>query len=136
PGWLLHGLKWSAFVIPIAWSIVYPLYGGISGLELKQALVASVPDCARAQSRLGDDLANLGETREAQAHYEKAVELKPNSAEIHNSLGSMLARQQRYEDAAVHYQQALRLKPDYRLASDNLHKVETLLHSGGAPAVQ
>jgi len=125
-GWLVHGLKWSAFVIPIAWSLIYPRYGGISKLELRQALVASVPDCPSAHATLADELAHQGNAPEAQAQYEKAVQLNPNYAVAHNNLGNVLAQQKQYVEAMKHYERALQLRPDYQQASDNLRQLKEL----------
>jgi hypothetical protein len=121
PGWFVHGLKWSAFVLPVGWSIVYPLtHQGLSSAELKQALVASVPDCARAQESLATELAARGDTAEAQLHLQDALRLKPDSADAHLQLGKLLALQNRVEDAAAHFQQALLIKPNDAEAHNSL----------------
>jgi Flp pilus assembly protein TadD len=57
---------------------------------------------------------------QAQAHFIRALELKPTFAEAHNSLGVILARKGRLAEAIDQFSEALRLKPGFRQARVNL----------------
>ena len=61
-----------------------------------------------------------GQIDEAMAHYQKALEIKPDYAEAHNNLGIALAGRGRIDEAIAHYQKALEIKPDYAEAHNNL----------------
>jgi tetratricopeptide (TPR) repeat protein len=60
---------------------------------------------------LGVTLVQKGRLDEAAAHYERALELKPDFAEAHNNLGAALRQKGRVPEAIVQYQQALALDP-------------------------
>jgi Tfp pilus assembly protein PilF len=82
--------------------------------------VRKAPDNARAWCTFGTELAAVGRTAEAIAHYEQALKLKPDYAEAHNNLGMAFISQGRTVAAIVQYEQALRLRPDYPKAHNNL----------------
>ena len=63
--------------------------------------------------------AQAGSTRRS-AHYQKALEIKPDYAEAHINLGIALAGCGRIDEAIAHYQKALEIKPDFAEAHDNL----------------
>ena len=65
-------------------------------------------------------LAGRGQSIEAIAHYQKALEIKPDYAEAHNNLGIALAGRGQVDEAIAHYQKALEIKPDYAYAHNNL----------------
>ena len=73
-----------------------------------------------AHNNLGAALAGRGQVDEAIAHYQKALEIKPDYAEAHNNLGAALAGRGQVDEAIAHYQKALEIKPDYAEAHNNL----------------
>jgi len=76
--------------------------------------------CWMAENNLGMALARTGRWREAMAHYEQALQIKPDYAEVYNNLGNGLVRLGRVQEAIADYEQALRLKPDFVEAHNNL----------------
>jgi Tfp pilus assembly protein PilF len=89
----------------------------VIGLE---ALIKREPK--RVQLR--DDIAvlymELNRPVEAAAHFEAALQLKPDSAAAHFNYGTALAASGRLDDAVVEYQRALQLRPEYAIAHNNL----------------
>jgi Flp pilus assembly protein TadD len=73
-----------------------------------------------AHNNLGAAFAGLGRVREAMAHLQDALELKPDYAEAHSNLGYALAGLGRTDEAMAHYQKALELNPNYAEAHSNL----------------
>ena len=73
-----------------------------------------------AHYNLGVALAGRGRFDEAIAHFQKALEIKPDYAEAHANLGAALAGRGRVDEAIAHYQKALEIKPDYAEAHCNL----------------
>ncbi len=61
-----------------------------------------------------------GRFDEAVAHYEKALEIRPDDAEAHNNLGLALAGCGQIDEAIDHYQKALAIEPDRVEAHYNL----------------
>ena len=57
---------------------------------------------------------------EAIAHYQQALQIKPDYAQAHNNLGNALLKAKRVDEAIVHYQKALQIKPDNAEALNNL----------------
>ena len=65
-------------------------------------------------------MAGRGRIDEAIAHYQKALEIKPDYADAHYNLGIVLAGRGQIDEAIAHYQKALEIKPDYAAAHYNL----------------
>lgn len=78
------------------------------------------PNSWMAQNLLGSALLGAGKPAEAIAHFERALQIKPDYAWAHNNLGVAFQRTGRSEEAIRHHQQAVRLKPDYLDAWYNL----------------
>ena len=76
-----------------------------------------------AEKGLGQILAERGQIDEAIAHYQRAVEIKPNYAEAHLNLGALLAGRGELDAATDHYHKALEFKPDFADAHTNLGNV-------------
>jgi len=57
---------------------------------------------------------------EAIAHFQKALQVKPDNAEAHINLGNALYQNGRREEAIVHFQKALEITPGYAEAMNNL----------------
>ena len=75
---------------------------------------------APAHNSLALALAGRGQVDEAIAHYQKALEIKPDHAKAHNNLAAALAGRGQVDSAIAHFQQALEIKPDYAEAHYNL----------------
>jgi type IV pilus assembly protein PilF len=70
--------------------------------------LASDPDMPEAHLGRGLVLENaFGKTREAEAEYRKALEVRPTYSEAHNNLGQLLARTGRYQEAIKEFDEAL-----------------------------
>ena len=82
--------------------------------------MACTRDNLDARVNFGYALGQRGQTAEAIAQYEKALEIDPNNAAVHNNLGSRLASIGRTADAIDQYRRALEIKPDYIEAHANL----------------
>ena len=84
--------------------------------------LARNPACWMAHNNLGNILAQIpGRLPEAMAHYESALQTRPDFAEAHFNLANALAKTPgRQREAIVHYEAALRGKPDYPEAHNNL----------------
>lgn len=74
--------------------------------------LACTSDNFMAHDNYGNALLDQGKTDEAIAHFEQAIQIKPDHAEAHYNLANALVRKGRSDDAIVHYQRALELKPD------------------------
>ena len=68
-------------------------------------------------------LKNLGNLKEAEFSYRKAIQLQPNSADSHNNLGVLLRDLGKLQDAELSTRKAIELKPDYAKAHLNLGNV-------------
>ena len=84
-----------------------------------------------AQYNLGLALGKAGKIDEAIAHFQRAVQLKPDFAEAHNYLGTALLQGGKVPEAIEQYRQALRIKPDYMDAQINLDRALSRESSGG-----
>lgn len=81
------------------------------------------PACWMAHNNLGKVLGSQGRFGEAQIHYTRAMELKPDYAEPHNNLGKILADRRQWDAAAEQFDEALRLNPRYFEAHNDLGSV-------------
>ena len=68
---------------------------------------------------LGNELAKLGRTGEAEAALARAVEIAPDRADGWNNLGTVRLRLGKDDEAERAFAEAIRLKPDFALARDN-----------------
>jgi tetratricopeptide (TPR) repeat protein len=82
--------------------------------------LAKNPNAWVAHYNLGVASEQAGKLKEAIAHYEQALRIKPDYAEAHNNLGLVLLGLGKVPEAAGHFEQALRLKHDYAGAHSNL----------------
>jgi len=83
------------------------------------ALACTAPNPA-AHDNLGAALFSQGRLDEAMAHYQKALELKPDDVGALNNLGHALANGGQFNEAMAHYRTALKIKPDDVEALNNL----------------
>jgi Flp pilus assembly protein TadD len=61
------------------------------------------------------------------ALWEDTVLKSPNKARCYNNLGYAYELEHRYEEAKKAYMRASALDPDFKLAKNNLRKVESIL---------
>jgi protein O-mannosyl-transferase len=81
------------------------------GITLYRATLETNPAAWFAQNNLGLELLAAGRPQEAIAHFERAVQLKPDYAEAHYNLGRTWLQTGQLTQAIDEYQKALRLKP-------------------------
>jgi tetratricopeptide (TPR) repeat protein len=82
--------------------------------------VACTSDNYYAHDCLGLALFQKGKVDEAIAHYQKALQIKPDYVDAHIDLGIALSQKGSVDEAIAHYQTALQIKPDYAKAHYNL----------------
>ena len=92
--------------------------------------IAKNPQSWMAYNNIAISLLQKGQTDEAIAHYNKALELDPNYGEGHYNLANALLRLDRTEEAIAHYEKALEIYPKNISARHNLASV--LVQSGRA----
>jgi tetratricopeptide (TPR) repeat protein len=61
-----------------------------------------------------------GQVDEAIAHYQMALEIKPDKADAHSNLGTAFVQKGRVDEAIAHYQKALEIKPNFADAHGSL----------------
>ena len=74
--------------------------------------VACTSGNSMAHNNLGLALVDQGRGDEAVAHYQKALEIKPDDVLAHHNLGNALADRGQAAEALAHYQAVLRIIPD------------------------
>jgi Flp pilus assembly protein TadD len=127
PMWMSHGLRWTIFVIPVAF-LGYAQYGGVADPEAIYAnLVEIAPGYDQAQNNLGVALNEKGDTQGAMEHFESALQANPEYAEAHYNMGVALASLGQTDESERHYRKAIELqkkvlqkKTDYSGAHVNL----------------
>jgi tetratricopeptide (TPR) repeat protein len=82
--------------------------------------LACTSDNYTAHNILGNALLQKGKADEAIAHYQTALQIKPDYVEAYNNLGNALLQKGRVDEAIAHFQMALQIKPDYVVTSYNL----------------
>ncbi len=83
-------------------------------------VVTKAPHNARGHYNLGRLYNIAGNRYEAQWHYERSLELRPNFADIHNDYGELLVGQQDYEGAQREFAASIAVDPKYPQAHNNL----------------
>jgi tetratricopeptide (TPR) repeat protein len=87
---------------------------------LFRTVIAENPNCGMAYNNLGLLLAGRGQTDEAIAEYQKALDIDPNQSEVHSNLGLALHKRGQWDDAIAHYRRALEIAPENSMAYSNL----------------
>jgi tetratricopeptide (TPR) repeat protein len=82
--------------------------------------LACTSDNAIAHNNLGNELFQKGGVDEAIAHFQKALEIKPDYALVCYNLGNALFKKGSVDEAIIYYQKALQIKPDYAEVHNNL----------------
>ncbi len=108
PGWLIHGSKWSLFVVPLALMATAEGTGLAAPKGVRyQAIVDTLPQDAGFRVKLG--IALWGEKRgdEAVAQFEKALALDPDNAEAYLRLGNVQRARGDAPGAIASFQEAI-----------------------------
>ncbi|MDA0833433.1 MAG: tetratricopeptide repeat protein [Planctomycetota bacterium] len=111
PGWIVHGSKWMAFVIPVALLGWTESRGAMPRLDQFRNIVAILPNSWSAHHELGLELMRLGDFGAALDHYREAVQLNPGSAVAQSKLGNLYAQRKDDTRAIRHLTEAIRLDP-------------------------
>ena len=85
--------------------------------------VAKNPTSWTGHEILGLTFSQQGRTDEAIAHFQKALEIKPDYVDARNNLGIALSQKGRADEAIEQYTKALALDPKYAQAHYNLANV-------------
>jgi Flp pilus assembly protein TadD len=120
PAWLIHGAKWSLFVVPVAVLGFAEVQGRAPELDRARAIADAAPASAPAQEHFGVLLASTGRSDEAVVRLREAVRLDPGNAEAQSNLGVALSRVGRLAEAVTHYREAVRIDPADALTQTNL----------------
>ena len=59
-------------------------------------------------------------------HYQEALRLKPDYTDSLNGLAILFAQAGRFDDARVQWEKALVIDPNYRVARENLRRLEQM----------
>ncbi len=89
-------------------------------ITLYTSTLTKNPGCWMAHYNLGIVLNDRGDTDSAIAHYQQAIQLRPNYAEAHYNLGRLVAQKGQLDDAVIHYETALEIDPADAEAHNNL----------------
>ena len=111
PGWVPQALKWSLFVVPLAFLAIEGAGPAIPEVTRARAVAAAVPDSGAARTDLGVALGNAGEPQEAVRHYLEAIRLQPDRAEAHSNLGVTYLKEGQWDQAPEPLRKALDLDP-------------------------
>src|SRR5438552_16711023 len=102
PAWLMHGAKWSLFVLPVVMLGFAEVQGRAPELDRARAIAQAVPTSAAAQEHFGVLLAGAGRSDEAVARLHDAVGVGPGNAEAQSNVGVALARAGHLAEAVSH----------------------------------
>lgn len=78
------------------------------------------PNASGAQLNLGMLYAGSERDELAEAHFRKAIEIRPDNALAYNQLGILYRHQRRLDEAEQAFLQAIKQQPDYALAHYNI----------------
>jgi len=81
-----------------------------------QATLTANPGSWSAENGLGNVFFEQGQLDEAIAHFQKAVELKPDFSTAHYNLAGCLRKKGRVDEAMAHFQKAVEIQPNYSSA--------------------
>lgn len=100
-----------------------------------EATAQANPDSSQAQFELGNAYVEAGQWEQAQAAYQKAIELDPNYQAAYANLGVVYYQLGKLDLAALQYQKALELKPNDGEVAYNLGAlyVQQALLNGNPP---
>lgn len=98
---------------------------------LKKLMIAykRYPFHAPTNHNLGNVYGDMGLLDDAEKHFKKAIELKPDFVEAFNDFGTFLHKQNRVTEAISAFRKAIEARPDYPYSHVNL---ATVLMSRGS----
>jgi superkiller protein 3 len=88
--------------------------------NFKKALQYAKDDTYKIHVNLANALSDSHQVDEAEKHFTKAIELKPDYAPAYNGLAMMHYNSQHFEEAVQNAKKAIELKPDYAMGWYNL----------------
>jgi tetratricopeptide (TPR) repeat protein len=140
PPWLRHACYWGLFFIPLIGLTVSQLWRPAPGFTQACRLVAITPNSLKAQVRAAQAWEARDDKDRAIAHYQKAVDLRPDVAALQTQLvhllthqGNDLARNGQLEEAQAYFERALRIRPFDRATQRALRQVSSAGQDGVAP---
>ena len=98
-----------------------------NNITLYEHAIKVTSENAWAQNNLGYALTLQGKTREAIAHFQKAISIG-NPADAHYNLGTILASEGKLDEAIYQFRESIRISPYYAKAHNNLGNA--LLYQG------
>ncbi|MFO0869568.1 MAG: tetratricopeptide repeat protein [Pirellulales bacterium] len=87
------------------------------------SVLAVNPRNYRAHNQLAIQLERRGRLDEAERHFQRTLEIRPDAWWVDIGLGNLRVRQERYEDAENHFRRALEHRAGIALASANLGRL-------------
>jgi tetratricopeptide (TPR) repeat protein len=134
------GIAWGLRDLLMRWPVRRPLLVGMSAallavygaatwsqvgtwrnsLSVYEHAVRATENNYSAHSSLGLVLRSEGKLAEAEAHFQRAISIKPDYAFAHTNLGVVFELQNKLAQAAAQHEEALRIRPDYAKAHNNL----------------
>jgi protein O-mannosyl-transferase len=87
---------------------------------LYQAILRKNPRCSIAEINLGSAFGNIGNHKEAEKHYKRAIQFESDRYLACNYLGLMACQDGKYTIAIEYFHEVIRYKPDYADAYMNL----------------
>ncbi len=111
-GWLTHGLKWSAFVVPIVWLALTESRGPADEIDRLRAITRAVPHHTETYNQLGFALQAEGRLDEAERTYRTALLLGPDDAAPLRNLGTLYTQQGRTNNAVNVLRKSVKLTPN------------------------
>ena len=118
PGWVPQALKWSLFVVPLAFLAIAGAGPAIPELTRARAVAAAVPDSGAAHTDLGVALVKAGKLQEAVPQYLEAIRLEPDRPEAHSNL-----KDGQWDRAPEPLRKALELDPASAGANEAMGRV-------------
>ena len=96
-----------------------PMSMGAAG-AISATVESDVPEEARLLFEQGQAMAAQGDTEQALARYEAAIEKYADFAAAHRAMGYLYFQMNRMDDAIHAYERAIEIKPDYAEAHTGL----------------
>jgi tetratricopeptide (TPR) repeat protein len=122
PGWMVGTLAGCVILVLTVMAREQTSYWRNSESLWRHALGCTENNYV-AHNSLGNVLQERGELTEAAAHYQKALEIRPDYVGARNNLGEALREMGRLDEAVAQFQRVLQIDPSYAEASNNLGNV-------------